>query len=161
MTTLVLGYGNPDRQDDGVAWHVLRELMKLYGHSIPDSLDIETLDPKNDIFFYYQLQLLPELADELNKYDRAVFIDAHTGAIPNDIEIATIKPSFQSSPLTHHLTVNSLLYIAQTINPKIPETILVSIRGYEFKFSQQLSQKTKELVPIAVDRIHQWLQKAN
>lgn len=161
MTTLVLGYGNPDRQDDGVAWHVLRELMKLYGASIPDSLDIETLDPSNDIFFNYQLQLLPELADELNKYDRAVFIDAHTGAIPNDIEIATISPSFQSSPLTHHLTINSLLYIAQTINPKIPETILVSIRGYEFKFSQQLSQKTKELVPIAVDRIHQWLQKAN
>ena len=135
--------------------------MKLYGASIPDSLDIETLDPSNDIFFNYQLQLLPELADELNKYDRAVFIDAHTGAIPNDIEIATISPSFQSSPLTHHLTINSLLYIAQTINPKIPETILVSIRGYEFKFSQQLSQKTKELVPIAVDRIHQWLQKAN
>jgi hydrogenase maturation protease len=159
MTTLVLGYGNLDRQDDGVAWHVLGSLMKMYGHPIPDSIDIDTFDRQNDIYFYYQLQLLPELADDLSKYDGAVFIDAHTGSIPNELEIVTVNPSFQSSPLTHHLTVNSLLYIAQSINIKIPETLLVSIRGYEFKFSQQLSQKTRELVPIAANKIHKWINE--
>jgi hydrogenase maturation protease len=161
MTTLVLGYGNLDRQDDGVAWHVLATLMKTYGHSVPDSIDIDTLDQKNDIYFYYQLQLLPELADDLCKYDRAVFIDAHTGSIPNDIEVVTASPSFQNSPLTHHLTVNSLLYIAQSINRKVPETILVSIRGHEFKFSQQLSPETNSLVPAAVDLIYKWIKKGN
>jgi hydrogenase maturation protease len=159
MTILVLGYGNLDRQDDGVAWHVLGNLMKTFGHPVPNSIDIDTLDQKNGIYFYYQLQLLPELADELFKYDRAVFIDAHTGAIPNDIEVVSITPSFQSSPLTHHLTVNSLLSIAQSINENVPDSILVSIRGFEFKFSQQLSQKAKELVPIAVDRIQKWIKE--
>jgi hydrogenase maturation protease len=159
MTTLVLGYGNLDRQDDGVAWHVLGNLMKKYGHPLPDSIDIDTFDQKNDLHFYYQLQLLPELAEDLSKYDRAVFIDAHTGAIPNDIEVVTVNPSFQNSPLTHHLTVNSLLYIAQSINFKVPETLLVSIRGFEFKFTQQLSQKTRELVPLAVNRIQKWVNE--
>ncbi len=159
MTILVLGYGNLDRQDDGVAWHILAKLMNSYGHPVPDSIDVDTLDHKNGIYFNYQLQLLPELADELFKYDHAVFIDAHTGSIPNDIEVVSINPLFQSSPLTHHLTVNSLLYIAQSINPKVPDSILVSVRGYEFKFSQQLSLKTKQLVPIAVDRIQKWINE--
>jgi hydrogenase maturation protease len=159
MTTLVMGYGNLDRQDDGVAWHVLGGLMKFYGHPVPDSIDIDTFDRKNKLHFYYQLQLLPELADKLSNYDRVVFVDAHTGSIPNDIEVVTVFPSFQRSPLTHHLTVNSLLYIAQSINFKIPETLLVSIRGYEFKFSQQLSQKTMELVPLAVNKIQKWINE--
>lgn len=159
MTVLLLGYGNLDRQDDGVAWHILGKLLEKYGHSYPDSIDIDTFDTKNDIHFFYQLQLLPEIAEELAKYDRAVFIDAHTGAIPNDIEVIRVTPKFQSSPLTHHLTVNSLLFFAQSINIKIPDSILVSVRGYEFKFTQELSSRTNALVPEAANRIHEWLSK--
>ena len=159
LTILILGFGNPDRQDDGVAWHVLRELMVSYGLPKPVTLDIDDFLPDKSVLFQFQLQLLPEIADDLNKYDRAVFIDAHTGAVPLNVNVTEVMPEFQNSPLTHHLTANSLLAIAQKIHNTHPKSILVSIRGYEFAFSQELSLQTKELVRIAVNAIQSWIRK--
>ena len=31
--TLLLGYGNPDREDDGVAWHVLSRVFRALGRA--------------------------------------------------------------------------------------------------------------------------------
>ncbi len=157
MSILVLGYGNLDRQDDGVAWHILASLLREYGFPTPESIDIDEYDKEKGIHFLYQLQLLPEIASELSNYDHAIFIDAHNGVIPNEVDLIDVDPGFQSSPLTHHLTVNSLLYIAQNLNHKYPKSILVSIRGYEFKFTQNLSRQTQELVPIAVEKIQDWI----
>lgn len=157
MTILVLGYGNLDRQDDGAAWHVLSQLMQEFGLTRPTSIDVDEYLKEKDIHFLFQLQLLPELAYDLDRYDYAVLIDAHTGAIPNEVNLEEVSPDFQASPLTHHLTANSLLSIAQQIHSKYPRSILVSVRGYQFTFSQQLSSKTAELVPIAVAKILKWM----
>jgi hydrogenase maturation protease len=159
LTILILGFGNPDRQDDGVAWHVLRELMFSYGLPKPETLDIDDFQSVKGVHFLFQLQLLPEIADDLNKYDRAVFIDAHTGAVPLNVNVTEVKPEFQNSPLTHHLTTNSLLAIAKKIHNTHPNSILISIRGYEFTFSQELSSQTQELVGIAVNTIQNWIRK--
>jgi len=161
MTTLILGYGNLDRQDDGAAWHVLSQLMQEFGLAKPTSIDVDEYFKEKDIHFLFQLQLLPELAYDLDRYDFAVLIDAHTGAIPNEVNVEEVRPNFQSSPLTHHLTANSLLSIAQQIHPKYPHSILVSIRGYQFTFTQQLSSKTAELIPIAVAKILEWMNNQN
>jgi len=158
MSILVLGCSNLDRQDDGVAWHVLACLVKDYGFPNPETIDTDEYCEEKGIHFLYQLQLLPEIASELSNYDYAVFIDAHNGVVPNEVNLTVMDPVFQSSPLTHHLTVNSLLYIAQKLNGKYPKSILVSIRGYEFKFTQQLSPQTQELVPIAVNKIQDWIK---
>lgn len=157
MTTLVLGYGNLDRQDDGVAWHIVSELMGRYELQKPDSIDVDDYSSKFDIQFLFQLQLLPELADDLGKYSHVVFVDAHTGAVPNDVNIVEVTPDFQISPLTHHLTANSLISITQQIHHTYPCAILVSIRGYKFTFTQQLSPETAELVPFAVAKIQEWI----
>lgn len=159
MNILVLGFGNPDRQDDGVAWHVLSELMTYFGLPKPQTLDIDTHTRDMHIHFLLQLQLLPELADDLDKYERAVFIDAHTGAVPLDVNLIEVTPAFQKSPLTHHMTVNSLLAIARELHHSSPESILVSIRGYEFGFSQELSSQTKLLISDAVDVIVNWIRR--
>lgn len=161
MTILILGFGNPDRQDDGVAWHVLRELMVSYGLPKPETLDIDDYHLEKGVHFLFQLQLLPEIADDLINYDRAVFIDAHTGAIPLQINVAELKPEFQNSPLTHHLTANTLLAITQNIHDSHPNSILISIRGYEFAFSQELSSETQSLVGIAVTTIQNWIRKTS
>lgn len=159
LTILILGFGNPDRQDDGVAWHVLRELMVSYGMPKPETLDIDDFLSDQSVHFQFQLQLLPEIADDLNKYERAVFIDAHTGAVPLDVNVTEVKPEFQKSPLTHHLTANSLLAITQKIHNSYPKSILISIRGHAFAFSQELSPNTQDLVSIAVDTIQNWIRK--
>lgn len=161
MTVLVLGYGNLDRQDDGAAWHVLARIMEEVGLPRPDSIDVDMYFEDKDIHFLFQLQLLPEIAYDLDHYDFAVLIDAHTGAIPNKVNVEELSPKFQASPLTHHLTANSLLSIAQQMHGKYPKAILVSVRGYQFEFTQKLSSTTNELIPVAVGRIMEWLKEQN
>ncbi|CAG0929618.1 hydrogenase maturation protease [Thermoflexales bacterium] len=160
--TLILGYGNFDRQDDGVAWHVLAEVARRLGRAVPDSPDEEfTLeagapdDGAND--FLFELQLTPELAETLAEYERVCFVDAHTGAVANDVNVVQIAAEFQASPLTHHLTPQSLLSFVQALYNARPEAILVSVRGYQFGFERTLSPMTAELAQQAADTIVKWV----
>ena len=150
---IILGYGNPDRGDDGVAWHLLNELLIGQGIHQVDLLisEITDLNGKADIWFNFQL--LPEISELIAKYDRALFIDAHTGEITEEINFLKIEPDFKNSPFTHHFTPSSCLAIAESIAGRYPEAWLLSIRGFNFEFSRELSPKTKELSIIALQQI--------
>lgn len=158
MRTLILGYGNQDRQDDGVAWHLLVELKKLFGFPQPENVD-DNFDSMDELVFVFQLQLTPEMAEEISGFDRVCFIDAHTGAVPEEIHVENLSAEFQHSPLTHHLTANSLLSIIQTLYGVPPRAVLFSVKGYEFGFAQQLSPDTKLLIPEAAALIYNWIIK--
>ena len=97
LNTLIFGYGNADRQDDGIAWHVLHELMRRNNLPVSDDLDIDYQDELNHTDYRFNLQLMPELADELDHYDRVCFIDAHTGAVPEDVHFEKVNASFQNA----------------------------------------------------------------
>ncbi len=156
MRTLILGYGNKDRQDDGVAWHIISELKSQLG--LPESEIIDDdFESDSELVFVFQLQLMPEQSESISKFDRVCFIDAHTGAIPEDVHWQVLTPAFQNSPLTHHLTPESLLSITQTIYNISPCAVLLSVRGHEFEFSQMLSDRTKKLVLQSVSLIREWL----
>ena len=159
MRTLIFGYGNADRQDDGVAWHILKELITRNNLAPVEDADIDIHDEIHNVDYGFQLQLTPEMADDLKKYDRVCFVDAHTGAVPEEIQVDQVTAIFQKSALTHHLTPASLLSITETIYHKVPQTILVSVRGYEFGFSQSLSAATASLTRQAADIIMNWMQK--
>lgn len=159
LRTLIFGYGNYDRQDDGVAYHVISALKKKLGLSDPEIID-DDFDSTDDLVTVFQLQLTPELAESIVKFDHVCLIDAHTGSIPQDISFRKLDPAFLHSPLTHHLTPEALLSITQTIYQKIPETVLLSVRGYEFEFTQTLSPSTLDLVPQAVSLISEWLSRS-
>lgn len=157
MNTLFIGYGNPDRQDDGVAWHVLAGITSQLGMKPSTSWeDPLPSTPEADFAFY--LQLTPELAEDLTTYDRVCFIDAHTGKIPENVQMVDVDPEYQISPFTHHLTPEMLLSMGQELYQKTPEAILVSVRGYEFGFETKLSPFTSSLVNEAVERTVGWLK---
>lgn len=158
MKIFFLGYGNIDRQDDGVAWHIVQSLMNAL--NIPETINSDSEMPivSGDYAFTCQLQLLPELVEEFAGYEKIVFIDAHTGNVPEDVHIEELSPEYQSSPLTHHMTPATLLSLAQIINKEIPPAILVSVRGYEFKFTRTLSGATQELITPAVHEILEWIK---
>lgn len=155
--TLIFAYGNFDREDDGVAWHIAKMLAQKYGQDFPDSPEDEFPLPGPYPHIRFDLQLLPELAEELVNYERVVFIDAHTGAVPDDLNIQELSPSFQNSPLTHHMTPQTVLEIAKTLYNAQPQALLVSVRGYQFGFSRELSAQTAELAAQAVMKIEVWL----
>lgn len=157
MSTLILGYGNADRQDDGVAWHVMQQVISGLGYEVPGEMEEETPLSYGDVAFLSLLQLAPELSELLSGYDRVCFVDAHTGSVPDDVHCENIQPGYQRSPFTHHLTPQSLLAMTESIYKKSPESILVSVRGYKFGFDRELSKSTAALVPQAVDLILKWL----
>ena len=155
--TFVFGYGNPDRQDDGVAWHVLAALARHLGWQAPASIEDGFLPADGTPDLAYDLQLTPEIAETIAGYRRVCFIDAHTGDIPDEICMGEVKGEYQHSPFTHHMTPSTCLAMAQTLYGGNPQTILVSIRGYKFGFTQSLSVRTQFLVEQAAQKIYSWL----
>ena len=153
---LLLGYGNPDREDDGVAWHILRALTVKLGMPAPDSYEGE-FPQSAQIDFEFHLQLTPEMAEDVAAYDNVCFVDAHTGNIPQEVRLIDVESDFQRSPFTHHLTPQSLLSICETLYGKKPDAALLSVRGYQFLFSRNLSEPTQALLPQAVNQVWGWL----
>ena len=158
MKTLFLGYGNIDRQDDGVAWHLLCEVMRRLNCTPPQDPEGEMPIIVGDYTFDFQLQLMPEIANDLGIYDRICLMDAHTGNVPNEVNIELVNPSYQSSPFTHHMTAGTLLSLCEVIHHHLPETILVSVRGYEFLFTRSLSAATAALITPAAEKIVEWVK---
>lgn len=157
--TLIIGYGNADRQDDGVGWHVLRNIAERLGHTVPDdpgaSIEIET--EVVDLLFI--LQIYPELAETISHYKRICFVDAHTSDIPEEISWVELAPEYEKSPLTHHMSPKTVLSICATIYGVLPEAILVSIRGFHFQFERALSSKTSFLATKASNLIWDWINR--
>lgn len=155
--TLIIGYGNPDREDDGVAWHILQ---KLAGHLNrpapgPENDGLDDLGQSPDLVFV--LQLMPEIAEVLAGYDHVCFVDAHTGAYDEDIRLEQVQAEFQPSPFTHHLTPQTCLTLAGALYGQTPQGLVVSVRGYQFGFKNSLSPATAALAEEAFRRIVAWL----
>lgn len=157
---LLLGYGNPDREDDGVAWHILRALTIKLGLVPPESYEDEFPESAH-IDFDFQLQLTPEMAEDISSYPYVCFIDAHTGNIPEPVRLINVESEFQNSPFTHHLTPQSLISMCETIYGKKPDAALLSVLGHRFLFTRELSGETAELVPQAVALIWDWMNARN
>jgi len=128
--TILLGYGNPDRGDDGVAWHFLSLLLKKYHIEKTDLLESDVIPLTDAVDLWFNLQLLPEISETIANYDRVIFIDAHTGEIKQDINLKLVKPQYLNSPFTHHITPSTVLSLTNSIVGKCPESWLLSIRGY-------------------------------
>lgn len=155
--TLIIGYGNPDREDDGVAWHILKGIAKQFHLDFPDSYQDEIIHSHERLHLLFDLQLMPEIADEMVNYSRICFIDAHTGALKDDLNFQQLESKFQNSPLTHHMTPQTLLSILDSAYNHKPEAILVSVRGYQFGFKNDLSPLTRNLADLAIKRITRWI----
>lgn len=177
LKTLIIGYGNPDREDDGVAWHVLEKLAHHFnspittvdelaltlqlahsGETEADTPNLLSL-AQRPVHLAFALQLTPEMAETVAQYQRVCFIDAHTGAYSEEIRVVPVKPGYQASPFTHHLTPESCLTLAQTLSGHVPAGLMVSIRGYRFGYGIELSDQTAALVDKALVQIMSWINQ--
>lgn len=105
--TLVIGYGNPLRSDDGFGWHAGRLLsQELAGRNA----EVITCH-----------QLTPELAERLSQSQRAVFIDADTQGKPGQIHRRAVLPKVATpSTFTHSCTPSGLLASAERLYGRRP-----------------------------------------
>jgi len=158
--TLIIGYGNADRQDDGAGWHIVRNLAERLGSSVPDDPGAAIEIEHDLVDLIFDLQIYPELAETISQYKRVCFVDAHTSDIPEEISWVVLSPEYEKSPLTHHMSPRTVLSIAKTVYDKVPEAILVSVRGFKFQFERDLSPKTAQLTQQAAERIWQWIRQS-
>jgi len=151
--TLVIGFGNRDRADDGVAYYVVNVLRERRGQRMlaEDETGLEELGAPVDAVF--MTQLAPELMDVTAPYGRIVFVDAHVGEDRGDLYSARVQPEDATSAFTHQISPAMFLALLQALYGREPEGHIVSIRGYDFDFHHNLSEATRRLIGDAADRI--------
>ena len=151
--TLVIGFGNVYRRDDGVALVVLNALRERLGRP-PLELDQDGFDELG-----YQVdtvllhQLMPELAQTIAPYALIVFVDAHVGSIPEPIREEELEVCYKPATVSHLLHPCTVLAMAQELYGSTLRGVLLSVRGHDFDFGEGLSEPTAALVPQAVERV--------
>jgi hydrogenase maturation protease len=123
--TLVIGYGNELRGDDGIGCRVVRELAAL---GLPG---VRTRVVQ---------QLLPELAAELAAA-RVFFVDARTAGAPDEVVIDRLGPRPVTAALGHVTDPGGLLSLAQLVYGRAPEGWLVAVVGEDFGLGEHLSAR--------------------
>lgn len=158
IRTIIIGYGNIDRSDDGLAYEVVNTVRKTLGQNILDEGDtgLDTLGSQIDSVFLPQL--LPEIMELLKDYEQIVFVDAHAGDDLNDLNCVRLAPQYVSSTFTHHMTPEALLAFLKTLYHHEPQAYLVSVRAHDFDFKRAFSPQTQSLLPLATEKIIQLLE---
>ncbi|MBM4430656.1 MAG: hydrogenase maturation protease [Chloroflexi bacterium] len=156
--TLIIGYGNLDRADDGVAYWVINAMREGLGQEKlgEDSTGLEELGARTDSIFL--TQIVPELVDTLVDYDQVVFVDAHVIEGVDGLYCTTVEAEYVPSTFTHHVTPSTLLALLKMLYHKEARGYIVSLRGYHFDFHRDLSMATDALIAPAVEEISRWIE---
>jgi hydrogenase maturation protease len=141
--TLIVGYGNALRGDDG-AGYVAAELLRN-----------RIQDPHVEILC--QHQLLPELAENLSRAAHVIFIDASVSGRAGKFSRIPLRPAPACSRFTHHATPESLLAAAQALYGHTPEATLYTIPGRNFEVGQELTPSVRRAVRELVDTLEKEL----
>jgi hydrogenase maturation protease len=151
--SLILGYGNVDRRDDGAAIAVINALRNRLGQRPLEAGEtgLESLGKAVDSAFVVQLG--PELLDLLAGYNWVCFVDAHVQPDWADVHCASIEAEYRPSAFTHHMTPGMLLALLKALHQTEPHALLVSIRGHQFDFERGLTPATERLIAPAADEI--------
>src|SRR5262245_312059 len=116
MAALVIGYGNPLRQDDGVGWR--------FAHDWSVSVK------GDDVVVLACHQLTPEMAEPISRAALVVFVDARQGAEPGRVEVRAVRPDSDAAPaFSHHFGPGALLGLAHALYGAAPEAFVVSVDG--------------------------------
>jgi hydrogenase maturation protease len=141
---LVLGYGNPGRQDDGLGPALAVEIgqMNLPGVTVCDNY-----------------QLVIEDAVDVAASDIVWFVDASLSGV-QPYEVSEISPAAHIAFSSHSVKPEVILALAETYYGKRPTAYLMGIRGYKFAFTEGLSEHAAENLRHAVAHVAEAIRAA-
>ncbi|MCE7907439.1 MAG: hydrogenase maturation protease [Candidatus Omnitrophica bacterium COP1] len=143
---LVIGFGNPLRGDDGFGWEVAGQLERRLSQESP----VHILTP---------IQLAPELAETLTRYDHVFFVDAALGDQPGRLILTEIAEGNLDSGFTHHLDPQALLASARILFGAQPRGLILTVDGLNFELGQGLSDPITRALPEAVHLLEKEIEK--
>jgi hydrogenase maturation protease len=135
--TLVIGFGNEWRSDDGLGPRVAGRLAAM---RLPR---LRTLAVQ---------QLMPELAEELSTVSLAVFVDASIETIADGVAVNAIEPGGEIG-MTHVCEPQALLALAKLLFGHAPPAWLVHVTGEHFGVGEGLSEAAQQHAQRAVEII--------
>jgi hydrogenase maturation protease len=142
QAVLVIGYGNPQRGDDGVAWKVLDALHAVHPRPEAPPLHLKRVP-----------QLTPELAEPASRARAVIFVDARADAAPGTVSCEPVTPDAGTTSLTHTLAPQTVLLYADCLFGHVPRAAVVTIGGADFGHRSELSPEVLHAIPKATRRI--------
>lgn len=129
MKILIYGYGNPGRQDDGLGV-CLADRIALWA----SENNLVHIDTDSN----YQLNI--EDAEKISRYDAVFFCDASVEDI-SDFALTNVTAEDSGSTFTTHSASPSFIFdLCEKLFHKSPQTFLLHIKGYEWEFSEGISE---------------------
>ena len=138
-SVLVIAWGNPLREDDAVAWHVLEGLRTLRPRPSLPALHLR-----------HAHQLTPEMAECVSRARGVVFVDARRDGTPGEVRCEPIEPGAGTNPLAHSLSPQALLLYAEHLYGRAPQAVVLSIAGERFGMGEALSTPVRRAIPRAI-----------
>jgi hydrogenase maturation protease len=125
--TLVIGIGNPGRQDDGLGPRLV-ELLEAAG------LEGVSVDSN------YQLNIEDALA--CSKFDTVIFADAsESGEAP--FVFAELGPAREIAFTSHELSPAAVLALCEDLYDRRPKAWTMAVRGYAWDVGESLSPRAE------------------
>ncbi len=145
---LVYGYGNPGRQDDGLAAELIRRLDDWkHKHFLASAISTDC---------NYQLNI--EDAAVIFPYGLVVFADASDEEI-DDFKLTPITPDSDISFTMHAVNPAYVVNLCREIYGNDPEAYLLHIKGYQWEMKEELTQKAVASLDKAFDFLISFLQE--
>lgn len=127
----MIASGNTLRRDDGVAHYVLTLL---------DGIEKRA-----------ELQLNPELAQEIAAFEQVVFLDADAAAA--EPQVAPIGEADASAPLTHHFSAEEIVRLARAAYGFTGAAWLCRIPAHDFGYGEGLSPEARHAAQRAAQLV--------
>jgi len=139
---LVIGYGNELRRDDGVGLCVARQIAE-WNTSGVRALAVH--------------QLTPELANDIARAERVVFIDAAVGAA--DMRVRRIGPAGCGRTVNHVSSPQELLALSAALYGTRPAAWLIAVPVHDLGFGWGFSLEAREGMTQVLRLIRRWVAR--
>lgn len=136
--TLVIGYGNSLRRDDGAGPEVAQRLREL---ALPG---VEVIEAH---------QLLPEHAERLSHFKRAIFVDASVEEDLDEVALRPVAPDADAGIDAHASDPGGLLALAELLFDGAPDSWIVRLPVEDLGIGEGLSNTAAAAVREAVEQI--------
>ncbi len=128
---LVIGYGNPLREDDGVGLRAAELVAERFSHEA-----VQVLTAR---------QLTPELAAHVGESPLVIFLDAAYGEAPGQVATLELAPAGpDSKSWTHQGSPAQILAWAKAFSNSAPHAFLITGSIEHLGWSEHLSEAGEE-----------------
>ena len=146
VETLVIGYGNTLRADDGAGPAVIEKLTSLLPRRISQKVKLIACE-----------QLIPELSVDIAPCKRIIFIDASLALPAGRISVTPIHEEPCDMRMGHYTTPGTVLAMAQSAFGVCPRAWLAAIGGQCMEISDQLTPAAAAAVDRLARHLHHGL----